>query len=36
MLRELPEDGLWVHVRAPAKLNLFLGVRGTRPDGYHE
>jgi 4-diphosphocytidyl-2-C-methyl-D-erythritol kinase len=34
--RELPEDGLWVQVRAPAKLNLFLGVRGTRPDGYHE
>lgn len=24
------------HVRAPAKINLFLSVRGTRPDGYHE
>jgi len=34
--RELPEHGLWVQVRAPGKLNLFLGVRGTRPDGYHE
>ncbi|MDQ3453269.1 MAG: 4-(cytidine 5'-diphospho)-2-C-methyl-D-erythritol kinase [Actinomycetota bacterium] len=36
MRRELPEHGLWVQVRAPGKLNLFLGVRGTRPDGYHE
>lgn len=23
-------------VRVPAKVNLFLAVRGTRPDGYHE
>lgn len=25
-----------VSVRAPAKLNLFLSVRGRRPDGFHE
>ena len=25
-----------VRVRVPAKVNLFLAVRGTRPDGYHE
>ena len=25
-----------VSVRVPAKLNLFLSVRGRRPDGYHE
>lgn len=25
-----------VRVRIPCKVNLFLGVRGTRPDGYHE
>jgi 4-diphosphocytidyl-2-C-methyl-D-erythritol kinase len=25
-----------VRVRVPSKINLFLGVRGTRPDGYHE
>jgi 4-diphosphocytidyl-2-C-methyl-D-erythritol kinase len=25
-----------LHVRAPAKLNLFLNVVGRRPDGYHE
>ena len=24
-----------VTVRAPAKINLFLGVGGLRPDGYH-
>jgi len=24
-----------VHVLAPAKVNLFLGVGGVRPDGYH-
>ncbi len=27
---------LEVRVSAPAKVNLFLAVRGTRPDGYHE
>jgi 4-diphosphocytidyl-2-C-methyl-D-erythritol kinase len=26
----------WIAVRVPAKINLFLAVRGTRPDGYHE
>lgn len=25
-----------VRVRVPSKINLFLGVRGQRPDGYHE
>ena len=30
------EDGPCVQVRVPAKLNLFLSVRGRRPDGYHE
>jgi len=25
-----------VRVRVPGKVNLFLAVRGTRPDGYHE
>lgn len=25
-----------IHVRVPSKINLFLGVRGTRPDGYHD
>ncbi|MEX2504614.1 MAG: 4-(cytidine 5'-diphospho)-2-C-methyl-D-erythritol kinase [Egicoccus sp.] len=25
-----------VRVRVPSKVNLFLGVRGLRPDGYHE
>lgn len=30
------EEAPCVAVRVPAKLNLFLGVRGTRPDGYHE
>jgi 4-diphosphocytidyl-2-C-methyl-D-erythritol kinase len=25
-----------VRVRVPSKINLFLSVRGTRPDGYHE
>jgi 4-diphosphocytidyl-2-C-methyl-D-erythritol kinase len=25
-----------VRVRVPSKLNLFLAVRGSRPDGYHE
>jgi 4-diphosphocytidyl-2-C-methyl-D-erythritol kinase len=29
-------DGPCVSVRVPAKLNLFLAVRGARPDGYHE
>lgn len=34
MLRHLTETG--VSVRVPAKLNLFLAVRGRRADGYHE
>jgi 4-diphosphocytidyl-2-C-methyl-D-erythritol kinase len=25
-----------VRVRVPSKVNLFLAIRGTRPDGYHE
>lgn len=29
-------DVLRVRVRVPAKVNLFLAVRGRRPDGYHE
>jgi 4-diphosphocytidyl-2-C-methyl-D-erythritol kinase len=29
-------NGHRVRVRIPAKINLFLSVRGTRPDGYHE
>jgi 4-diphosphocytidyl-2-C-methyl-D-erythritol kinase len=29
-------DGPCVTVRIPAKVNLFLAVRGARPDGYHE
>ena len=28
--------GVQVDVRVPAKINLFLAVRGVRPDGYHE
>ncbi|MDP8977295.1 MAG: 4-(cytidine 5'-diphospho)-2-C-methyl-D-erythritol kinase, partial [Actinomycetota bacterium] len=28
--------GQCVHVDVPAKINLFLAVRGRRPDGYHE
>lgn len=35
-LRHLDLDGPGVRVRVPAKLNLFLAVRGRRPDGYHE
>lgn len=34
MLRDLESSG--VRVRVPAKLNLFLAVRGRRADGYHE
>ncbi len=34
MIVERIETGL--RVRAPAKLNLFLEVKGRRPDGYHE
>lgn len=30
------EPGTAVRVRVPAKINLFLAVRGTRPDGYHD
>jgi 4-diphosphocytidyl-2-C-methyl-D-erythritol kinase len=29
-------DGVTLRVRVPAKLNLFLSVRGIRDDGYHE
>jgi 4-diphosphocytidyl-2-C-methyl-D-erythritol kinase len=29
-------NALRIRVRIPAKINLFLSVRGTRPDGYHE
>lgn len=29
-------DGTTLRVRVPAKLNLFLAVRGVRADGYHE
>lgn len=29
-------NGTALHVRVPAKLNLFLAVRGRRPDGFHE
>jgi 4-diphosphocytidyl-2-C-methyl-D-erythritol kinase len=32
----IPFGGLPVLVRAPAKVNLFLAIRGRRPDGYHE
>lgn len=31
-----PADGVHVDVRVPAKVNLFLAVRGLRQDGYHE
>ena len=34
--REIASDGPCVSVRVPAKINLFLAVRGTRDDGYHE
>src|SRR4029078_9708483 len=30
------DDGPAVLARSPAKLNLFLAVRGRRPDGFHE
>ncbi len=33
---ETPRDGTRVAVRVPAKVNLFLAVRGVRADGYHE
>lgn len=32
----MTEPAAAVRVRVPAKVNLFLAVRGTRPDGYHE
>jgi len=32
----VPRGRLCVMVRVPAKLNLFLAIRGLRPDGYHE
>lgn len=31
-----PDGRVSVDVRVPAKVNLFLAVRGVRPDGYHE
>lgn len=31
-----PNGRVTVDVRVPAKVNLFLAVRGVRPDGYHE
>jgi 4-diphosphocytidyl-2-C-methyl-D-erythritol kinase len=34
--REMSPDGACVTVRVPAKVNLFLAVRGLRDDGYHE
>jgi 4-diphosphocytidyl-2-C-methyl-D-erythritol kinase len=34
--REMDPDGACVRVRVPAKVNLFLAVRGLRSDGYHE
>lgn len=42
MTRDRPQDhsasavGAEVRVRVPSKINLFLAVRGRRPDGYHE
>lgn len=36
MVRDMSADGACVTVRVPAKLNLFLAVRGVRGDGYHE
>lgn len=36
MRRELADDDPCVAVRVPAKLNLFLAVRGRRSDGFHE
>lgn len=30
------EVSMGLRVRVPAKINLFLAVRGSRPDGYHE
>lgn len=36
MRRWLSATGDRVAVRVPAKINLFLAVRGLRPDGYHE
>lgn len=34
--REMTVDGPSVSVRVPAKMNLFLAVRGRLPDGYHD
>ena len=36
MRSNLDVDGSGVRVRVPAKVNLFLAVRGLRGDGYHE
>ncbi len=35
-MRREPAAGHYISVRVPAKLNLFLAVRGVRRDGYHE
>jgi 4-diphosphocytidyl-2-C-methyl-D-erythritol kinase len=35
-VREMSADGACITVRVPAKLNLFLAVRGVRDDGFHE
>ncbi|MGH8909066.1 MAG: 4-(cytidine 5'-diphospho)-2-C-methyl-D-erythritol kinase [Egibacteraceae bacterium] len=36
MQRAVPHAGPGVVVRVPAKINLFLSIRGRRRDGYHE
>lgn len=36
MRGDRPGRGPQVRVRVPSKINLFLAVRGSRPDGYHE
>lgn len=36
MAQEMTADGPSVSVRVPAKLNLFLAVRGRMSDGYHD
>lgn len=36
MRRQMTADGPRLAVRVPAKVNLFLAVRGRLPDGYHD